>query len=439
MVAPPLIRYLAQRGVALTVAGDDPQRARRLLDESGARDGRCVAWSFGDESTLVGLIGAHRVVVSLLPAPMHPAVARCCVEQRRHLVTTSYLSEPMRALDAAASEADVTLLNEMGVDPGIDHMTAMAMFDSAREQGLTVCGFRSCCGGIPAPSANDNPWGYKFSWSPLGALRAATRPARFVDDAATVAVAAGRLSSALRALSQPQLGELEAFPNGDALPYAERYGLTAPETLYRGTLRYPGWAETTDALYACGLLADAQLSGARWDEQLARCAGADDRHRLSDRLTERFGSRVVERLRWLGLLEATPVAPAPTVIEALAALMVERMSYRPDECDALVMRHELGLRAAGSGDPLRWRAATLTVLGEPGGDSAMARTVGLPAAIGARLLLDGAISARGIALPEAAEIYRPVLDELAEHGIAMSEPVGLTGQRGSQRTGNRSG
>lgn len=420
LVAAPLVRYLGEHHITLTIAANNPQRARELL---GTLPGTVVDWQSDDSATLTRLVADCDVAISLLPATMHLMVARACLAAHKPMVTASYVSPEMAALDQEAKSVGVPLLNELGVDPGIDHMSAMKLIDQLRAGGGEIRSFRSYCGGLPAPDANDNPWGYKFSWSPAGVLRAASAGARYLQDGAVKTTAPEQLFRDHHELVVPPLGSLEAYPNRDSLSYIETYGLQGIQTMYRGTLRWPGWCETLDAVKRLGLLT-AKLGGAQsWGALFASLhpGSAPLKQRLAQALGLAEDSAVLGRFDWLGLLdEATPLEPGvDNALEALAALMSERMAFGAQQRDMLVMHHAITVCYA-EGREERW-TSSLVDYGIPGGDTSMARTVGLPVAIAAKLVLEKKIDKPGVQIPVTKELYQPILAELARAGIALKE------------------
>lgn len=426
-VAPPLVRYLlALPDVHVTVCDARHDAPSALV--GGHPRGRAVELSIQDADRLIELIREHELVVSLLPAPLHPHVAELCVRHRRHLVTTSYVGAAMRELDGPACNAGVVLLNEAGLDPGLDHMSAMRVVDDVRRRGGSVVSFRSYCGGLPAPEANDNPWGYKFSWSPRGVCTAGKNGAVFLRERARVEIPPSDLFLARERVpvtGVPGWPELEGYPNRDSLSYIDTYGLEGVETMFRGTLRYPGWCETMKAVVDLGLLDESPatvepgLTLAGW---LARASRADGAARLREHVARVASAAVIERFEWLGLFSDEPVPPLPqptTTLDVLAARMEQKMAYRAGERDMVVMVHRFIARWPDGREERI--TSTLTQFGEPGGDSAMARTVGLPAAIAVRLILDGGFRAPGVHIPVTPSLYEPILAELGAVGVRFDE------------------
>lgn len=438
LVAKPLIDDLLDprsgEPVELEIGTLDVDRAEGLIGERTDR-ARVVPLDVADTEQLSARTASADAVVSLLPAPLHPRVARVCLLHRKPLVTTSYVSDEMRALDAEARERGVLLLNECGLDPGIDHLMAMDVIRRVEREGARVTGYSSCAGGLPAPESNDNPWGYKLSWSPRGVLIAARSPVRFLDRGRVIEGPTPFEPPVLKQLPTrrmeiPAVGSLEVYPNRDALPYRELYGLADATSIFRGTLRYPGWCDTCRALLDLGLLSTqpADLTGGTWAELLARRldgGASPGEEALARGVAEAVGrpphDPVLQRLAWLGLLSDDPLPDdAATPLDALAARMTERMGYRPGERDLIVLIHHFQVEGGegGDGGPRRLESRLLTT-GEAGDESAMARTVGLPAALACRRILDGRVALRGVRIPTAPELVDPLLTALSERGLAI--------------------
>lgn len=425
LVSRPMVRYLLSLPeVEVTVATRTVKKAQELVE--GHPQGRAVALLVDDETALHRLVAEADVVVSLLPYTYHVAVARHCIELRRHLVTTSYVSDGMRALDELAKSVGVLLLNEIGLDPGIDHMSAMEVIDRVRAQAGRVMSFISSCGGLPAPEANDNPFGYKFSWSPKGVLMAGRNEARFLKAGKEVVIPNERLFSSFWKLRIEGAGDFEAYPNRNSLPYIDLYGLIGIKTMIRATLRNPGWCETMKAISDLELIKDdrvrediASLTYARWLREFVSKEG-ELKPAVAGKLSLPQDHRIIKRLEWLGLFEDKPIGlEKGSNIDILAKAMVEKMSYKPGERDMIVLHHQFEVEYPGN--EKEKISATLVDFGEPGGDAAMARTVSLPAAIAVKMILEGEIKLTGVQIPVRKEIYQPVLNELTKLGIEFKE------------------
>lgn len=427
LVSRPLVRYLLERGFEVTVATRTVEKAKVLIE--GYAHGKAVPVAATDSAALEPLVRAHDLSVSLLPAPLHPVVAELCIKHGKHMVTTSYVSPAMRAMDGRAKAAGVVLLNEIGVDPGIDHMSAMRIIHDVKRRGGKVTSFKSYCGGLPAPEANTNPFGYKFSWSPRSVCTAGKNAARYREKGKEVQIPGPDLFACRHDVAVPGFGKLVGYPNRDSLIYEELYGLVGIPTMFRGTLRYPGWCETLKAIVDLGLLDEspvtypAGMTYAEWMEGFVKSgSNGDVKAQVAAQLKLAAGDPIIERLSWLGLFSADKITPAgepTTALDVLAKRMEKMMPYAPGERDMIVLIHEF--EAELPGGKREAISSTLLDYGIPNGDSSMARTVSLPAAVGVRLILEGKLTSPGVHIPVIPEIYEPVLNELAEMNIRCEE------------------
>lgn len=428
LVTRPLVRYLLEKaGHQVTVASRTVSKAEALI--GGHANGKAVALLANETAKMADLVAKHDLAVSLLPAPLHPVVADLCIKNGKHMVTTSYVSPKMKEMDGPARKAGVMILNELGVDPGIDHMSAMRIIHDVQRRGGKVISFKSYCGGLPAPEANDNPFGYKFSWSPRAVCTAGKNNARFRENGKEVNIPGPELFANHHPVAAEGVGTLEGYPNRDSLGYIDLYGLKGVETMFRGTLRYPGWCETLKKIVDLGLLEETPTTypaGTTYAKYTAGFLKKPSTGNLRGDLAKQLGldpsSKVLDRLEWLGLMSDDPLpntGAETTPLDMLAARMQEKMPYRPGERDMIVLLHRfLATFPDGKREEI---TSTLIDYGQPKGDSSMARTVSLPAAIGARLVLDGTIKMTGVHIPVVPEIYNPVLDELETMSIKCVE------------------
>ncbi len=427
LVTPPLVRYLLDSGFRMTIADQVPEKAEALAADRP--NAAAVTFSVEDTETLEEQIRNHDLTISLLPAPLHPLIAGNCIRLGKSMVTTSYISPEMTALDAAANDAGVMILNEIGVDPGLDHMSAMRVIDDVRARGGWITSFKSYCGGLPAPDCNDNPFGYKFSWSPRAVCTAGTNAARYLEAAEEVNIPGPELFNNYDYLTVEGLGELEAYPNRDSLAYIDVYGLKKIETIFRGTFRYRGWCETLKGIADLGLLSERPVTYPKslmlvefTLSFLTVPATGDLRKDLAAQLQLDVSSPILDRLEWLGLMgqDEVPITGRETTpLDVLAALMFGKMSYGEGERDMIALCHYF--TASFPNGEREEITSTLIAYGEPDGDSAMASTVGLPAAIGAKLVLEGRIVKPGVHVPVTPDVYVPVLEELERLGISCVE------------------
>ncbi len=425
LVTGPLIEYLlGYDDIELLVADIDLERARSLVKDHPR--GRVFQLDLQNRQDLVGLLAESEVVVSMVPYTFHPYVAEICLELKKHLVTASYVSPAMKALHGKAREKGLVFLNELGLDPGIDHMEAMRLIEEAHREGGRVLSFISYCGGLPAPEARDNPFGYKFSWSPRGVLLAGRNEARYLLDGKEVVVPADELFSHYKMIEIPGLGVFEGYPNRNSVSYTETYGIPEARTMLRGTLRYPGWCLKLKKVGELGLL---DITEREWRAEtyagfIREYLGLEDiddlKQALAVRLKLEADSEVIQSLDWLGLFSQRPL-PSRKIspLDLLVALMVDKLKYREGERDMTVLQHEIVVEYPGKGQEKI--TSTLVDFGQPHGHSSMSRTVGLPVALGVKLILEGRIHQSGVLTPTIAEIYQPVLDELQSLGLAFKE------------------
>ena len=240
LVTRPLVRYLLdQPDFKVIVASRTVSKAEKLID--GHPRGEAKTLLVQDEDHLKDLISGADLVISLVPWTYHPVVAKHCLELEKHLITTSYVKEAMQALDQQVKDKNLLFLNEIGLDPGIDHMSAMKIIHGVEERGGRIVSFFSYCGGLPAPEANTHPFGYKFSWSPRGVVLAGKNTGRYLKDGQGIDVPSQDLFAHTWTLEIENIGQLVAYPNRDSIPYIKTYGLKDAKSMFRGTLRNPGW------------------------------------------------------------------------------------------------------------------------------------------------------------------------------------------------------
>ena len=428
LVTRPLTQFLLARGdIELTVASRTVAKAEALTE--GHRNGRAVPVDITKEEAAVeALVGQANLVISLLPYIHHVKVADMCIAHRKPMVTTSYVSPAMRERDARAREAGIVILNEIGVDPGIDHMSAMKVIHDVERRGGRIVSFMSYCGGLPAPEANTNPMGYKFSWSPRGVLLAAKNASRYLEDGREVNIHSEDLFNHYHLLEVGGTGTFEAYPNRDALPYLDLYGLRHCRTMSRWTLRNISHCETWKQIVDLDLFSEKEmdLKGVTYRQLMIRMAGGQPDRAPQEAVRSRLGlgewSVTIRKLEWLGLFDDRSIPMekgAP--IDVVGGLMLEKMSYAPGERDMLVMHHVFIAELPG-GKKERI-TSTMVDYGIPRGDSSMSRTVSLPAAIGAAMILDGRITVKGVVIPVLQVIYEPVLEELRKLNIECREAV----------------
>ncbi|MCF7912996.1 MAG: saccharopine dehydrogenase NADP-binding domain-containing protein [Candidatus Cloacimonetes bacterium] len=428
LVSKPMVVYLAENGFEVTIGNRHLEKAAKLAKLHP--NITAVQVDVTDDELMNKLVVEHDISVSLLPAVYHPIVAALCIKNKKNMVTASYVSPAMSELNDQAVKAGIIILNEIGVDPGIDHMSAMKIFDEVKDKGGKIVSFMSYCGGLPAPKDNTNPLGYKFSWAPKGVLIAAGNNAQYLRDGEIVDVPGKNLFSHYWLVDIPGMGTYEAYPNRDSLSYIETYGLEGIKTIYRGTFRNISHCETWYSLAQLGFFnkdgevfdtrnmsvsefIKTKMLGLAKDDCL-KCA-------IAKKLNLNDSSIVLKKFQWLGFFDKDYQVPCEkgAAIDVLTAIMLEKMSYEPGELDLLLMHHEF---IAEYQDNTQQRiTSTMIDFGIPNGDTSMARTVSLPAAIAVKMILDGKITHKGVKRPIDRDVYLPVLAELEEMNIKLVE------------------
>ena len=425
LVAKPLVRYLLdQPDFEVEVASRTVSKAIKLIDNHP--NGTAKELNLKNEEGLRDEVANADLVISMVPYAFHPKVAKYCIDFKKHMVTTSYVSEIMLNLDAEAKKAGILVLNEIGLDPGIDHMEAMRIIHEVEEKGGEITSFTSYCGGLPAPEANTNPFGYKFSWSPIGVLLAGKNSAQYFKNGQQKFIPSEGLFEDFKIIPIEGLGDFEGYPNRNSLPYIELYNIGSTRTMFRGTLRNLGWCQTMKKIVDLGLLDEEEKdwTGMTYAEFFRNLLDESTDTELKKSLASRLGidedSDVIGRLEWLGLFDEKPLpVEKGSALDIIGALMLEKLQYEPGERDMIILEHTF---VASYPDGKKEKiTSTLVDYGIPGGDSSMARTVGLPPAIGTKLILEGKIQELGVHIPITPAIYIPILEELKGMNISFTE------------------
>ncbi len=424
-VARPLVRYLLEKtDLHLVVADIRVNQAEKLI--AGHPRGKAQKLDVNDQQALNAIISEADIVVSLLPWIFHIKVAKTCLELNKHLVTASYVKPEMKALDEEARKRNLLFLNEIGVDPGIDHMAAMKVINDVKNRGGKIISFYSYCGGLPSFQSNNNPFGYKFSWSPVGVMLAALSDGQYLKDGKIVKVPSEQLFQHYWFKDIPDAGTFEAYVNRDALPYIDLYGIPEAQSMYRGTLRNISHCESWDYFKKLGLFNREtqydfdQLTVRQALAQSVKSSGKNLAKDVAEFLGIPQHSVTIKKLEWLGLFSdrKVPLGQA-SIFDMFAHLMEKKLVYEEGETDMLVQHHEfIAEYPNGNKEQI---SATLVDTGIPYGDTSMARTVSLPVAIATRLIAEGKIRLSGVHIPVLPEIYEPVLAELEKMDIKFTE------------------
>jgi len=368
------------------------------------------------------------LIISMLPAHMHVEVARQCVGLKKHMVTASYVSKEMEELDQDAKDAGVVIMNEIGVDPGIDHMSAMRVIDQIKSKGAKILQFESFTGGLVAPESDNNPWNYKFAWNPRNVVLAGSGGAvKFKQEGRYKYIPYHQLFRRTEIIELPEYGRFEGYANRDSLKYREAYGLKDIPTIYRGTFRKPGFGKAWDVFVKLGATDDSYViedSENMTFRQFLNSFLAFNRDdsvelKLMHYLRIEQDNEIMHKLEWLDLFEEIKIGiPNATPAKVLQHILERKWTMKDSDLDMIVMYHLFGYELNGA------RHATesyMVIKGEDRVRTAMAKTVGLPVGIAAKMILNGKISTPGVHVPIKKEIYEPVLVELEEYGIQFIE------------------
>ncbi len=424
-----LIGYLAKvchsNGWSLTVGDFIESSAVKMT--AGLPGVQAIRFDIADTAGAAVAIGRADVVVSLLPAHLHPQAAHHCLQLGKHLVTASYVSPEMQALDAEARSRGSLFLNECGLDPGIDHMSAMQVIDRIRSQGGKIHTFRSFTGGLIAPETDpENPWRYKFTWNARNVVMAGQSVATYLEGGKVRRIPYQRLFSRLIPVQVAGTGRFDGYANRDSLKYIDTYGLSGISTMLRGTLRFEGFCQAWNLLVQIGCCDDtlvigntSSLTHGGFLDMFLPSGNGDLRQRLADYSGLTKNARELDLIEWSGMFSDEPVGLASgTPAAILEHILNKKWRMDPGDLDLIVMWHQFGYTLDGEDHEIQ---ASLVARGTDDVRTAMAATVGLPLGIATRLLLEGKIKATGVTIPVTPEFYDPILAALSETGIELHE------------------
>ncbi len=424
-----LIKYLLDCSLKqfwqVTVADSNLNAALAKIGDHSF--GRAVQLDIHEDLLRKRQIGQADLVISLLPPSLHFIVAKDCIELRKNLITASYLSEEIKSLHIDARNAGLLFMNEIGLDPGIDHMSAMKIIDEIERLGADISSFKSYCGGLVAPESDNNPWHYKISWNARNILNAGKSGAHFMDNGIEKKFDYSDLFNQYELIKVPGLGNLAAYANRDSLNYRNYYGLEQVKTMLRATFRYEEFCLGWNTIIQLGLttedmkFTDAGLTYYDWFMHVTKAVEGNNPSDKIRNITPKEKDLVINLIDWLGLFNNDKINLAGEMSSAdiLLQRMEEKWKIEDYDKDMVVMRHEFDYARKNIETHL---SSTLIVKGEDKTYTAMAKTVGLPMAIFAKLLLTGKIkNLVGVQIPIMKEVYKPVLKELATFGIEFSE------------------
>jgi len=424
-----LISYLLEKAhlfdAQITIGDFSEAVAREKVNKAGR--GNAIQFDIQNTDASRQAIAKADVVISLMPANLHPLVAKICLTEKKHLLTASYVSEEMKSFDEEAKTKGLLFLNECGLDPGIDHMSAMQVIDGIKQRGGSLTAFESFTGGLIAPETDpENPWRYKFTWNPRNVVMAGQGTAKFLEDEEYKYISYQQLFQRTTPITVPGFGRYEGYANRDSLKYMETYGLQDIKTMLRGTLRNQGYCSAWNVLVQLGCCDDSYaMEGVESMRHIDFIQAFLEAKEVSviEKLCSTFrlapDGEEMKRLRWSGLFSEEKIGlENGTPAQVLEHILNKKWKLNTGDKDFIVMWHRFKYVLNGKQKEIQ---AYLTVTGDDEVNTAMAKTVGLPLAIAARLLVEGKIKSRGVAIPVAKEIYDPVLLELGEMGIKLVE------------------
>ncbi len=427
-----LIKYVLEKAKQhnwyVTVADSNPQLAEQKV--SNHPNGRPAWLDVTKVNDRREMISRADVVVSLLPAYLHMEVAYDCVKLKKHLITASYVSKDMYRLSNEFRDRELIFMGEMGLDPGIDHMSAMKHINDIKERGGKITAFRSYTGGLIAPESDDNPWHYKITWNPRNIVLAGQGTAQYMENGKFKYVPYHRLFQEYQVVNVPEVGQFEAYANRDSLLYREVYGLSGIPNILRGTFRPMGYCDAWNALVQIGMT-DGSFpivdSGEITFHELMeaytsnKASGGSVKERVASMIGAAVESPVIEKLEWLGLFRKKKIKlPNATPAQILENLLVDKWQLKPKDKDLVVMQHEFEYELNREKKLL---TSTLVMKGDNEVETAMSKSVGLPLGIFVKLVMQGKITSSGVHIPVTKEVYEPVLQELEEYDIVFKNVV----------------
>jgi len=426
---PTLIKYLLDNSTEnkwnVTVGDISLDLASEKIQ--GHPNGRALKFDIFNDEQRANEIKVADIVISMLPARLHYLVVKSCLKYKKDLVTASYASAEIKSFHDEARENGMVILNEMGLDPGIDHMSAMRIIDEIRNDGGQLTAFRSSTGGLVAPRYDNNPWNYKFTWNPRNVVVAGQGGAQFISYGSYKHVPYHKVFTRLQKIFIDGYGEFEVYPNRNSLKYRSEYGIDEIPTMFRGTVRKPGFSKTWNALVQAGVTDDSYVvensEKLTYKEFINSFLRFKEGKTVEEKFAEYTGlepdSFDMYKLRWLGLFEEEKIGlKNATPAQILQKRLEEKWNLESDDRDMIVMQHRFEYQNSSNHHAL---VSSMVVEGIDAVHTAMAQTVGLPVAIATKMILLGEISLTGVHIPTKKMIYDPVLKELEKHGIVFKE------------------
>lgn len=426
-----LIQYLLEISIEkkyfITIADYNLENASRFIKDNNIS--RAIEFDANDSEQRSNEIKNSDLVVSMLPASMHILVAKDCVLYKKHLVTASYVSDEISKLNIDARNNGVLLLNEIGLDPGIDHMSAMKIIDDIKKDGGVIRSFKSFCGGLVHPDCDNNPWNYKFSWNPRNVVLAGLGTAQYIEEGLIKYIPYNKLFLRTQLVDVLNLGTFEAYANRDSLSYRKEYQIEDVPTLIRGTLRKVGFSSSWNSFVQLGITNDTYIiprSNEISCRQFINLFLPFSKHlsveeKFCNQLGIQIDSDEFNKFKWLDIFSEKKIkiknaSPA----KLLQKILEDKWSLLDGDKDMIIMQHQFEFIKGGVINKLH---SSLVVYGENQINTSMSKTVGLPVAIAVKLILENKIKSIGVKIPTSSEIYIPVLCELEKKGISFVEEI----------------
>ena len=428
LMTKPMVDYFIDTcGYQVIMVNRTVSKAEKVI--AGRKSGKAVAWPDNDPEILDKVISEVDIAISMVPKPVHIHVAKSCIRNRKSMITTAYEIPELLQLEKEAKEKGILILNELGEVPGMDHFGTQLVLEEIKNEGGRVISLNSYGSGLPSFESNNNPMGYKFSWDPRTVFVAAQTAAAYLKNGKKIEVPGNKLFEHFWYVDIDGLGTFESYPNKDVEKYVKPFGLDEDASFYRGLLRFSGYCNHMRNVESLGLFDNEKitvLKGKTYRQFTASLINAESsdnlEHKLADYLKVDYNADIIHRLKWLGFLDNKKIDASlketkeGTNLDVLLGLMLKKMYYKPHEKDMIILH--VDVLAEFTGGKRERRLATMVVEGIPHGDSAMSRAVALPAAISAKLVVEGKVKATGVLMPPTLpELYKPALDELSDFGF----------------------
>lgn len=410
----------------VTVADQSKEFAMEAIDDHQKAKG--IAFDVNNDEERNRLIDENDIIISMLPAHMHISVAKDCVKYKKHMVTASYVSDEMKALNKEAEAVGIIIMNEIGVDPGIDHLSAMRVIDQIKDSGAELHAFETFTGGLVAPECDNNPWNYKFTWNPRNVVLAGQGTAKFIQEGQYKYIPYHKLFRRTEVIEIDNYGKFEGYANRDSLSYLKIYGLEDIPTMYRGTLRRPGYCKAWDMFIQLGATDDSYIMEGSEEMTYREFINSFLGYNQNDSVELKFKHylnirqdepELFDKFEWLGIFENTKIGiKGATPAQILQHILEQKWTLDQDDKDMIAMWHRFTFKLNGEDKEIH---SSMVVKGDDQKYTAMAKTVGLPVAIATKMILNGTISTPGVHIPISKEIYTPILNELENYGINFIE------------------